>query len=179
MARRRLVFYGAVTLDGYLAGTDEQLGWLHDTYLGENGTTYDDFIQSVDCLVMGRVTFEETMALVALNEWIGERDIIVFSRDQHFSHPDPRVRVVHQEPVAFLRTLAEQDGADIWLVGGGNLLHPILEADLVDEWWIQIAPVLLGQGKRLFEPGDYADRLAFVETKQMGDLVELHYRRQA
>lgn len=37
----------------------------------------------------------------------------------------------------------------------------------------------LGEGKPLFEAGDYARRLTFVETKQMGELTELHYVRKA
>lgn len=176
---RRLLYYGAVTLDGYLAGTQDQLAWLYETYLGEAGTTYDDFIQSVDTLVMGRVTFEESLvSLEPLDEWLGERDLLVFSRNRSYTHSHPRVRVVYEEPAEYLRNLVETEGRDIWFVGGGQLLKPVLEADLVDEWWLQIAPVLLGRGKRLFEDGDYSRRLEFVETKQMGELVELRYRKK-
>ena len=55
---------------------------------------------------------------------------------------------------------------------------PLLEADLIDEWYVQIAPVLLGTGKRLFEPGEYTTRLQFVDMTQMGELVEIHYQRK-
>jgi dihydrofolate reductase len=48
---------------------------------------------------------------------------------------------------------------------------------MIDEFWIQIAPVLLGKGKRLFEEGKYRKRLEFVETTQMGELTELHFRK--
>ncbi len=79
--------------------------------------------------------------------------------------------------MAFVSALKQEK--NVWVVGGGSLLKPLLEADLIDEWFIQIAPVLLGDGKRLFEAGDYARRLTFVETKQMGELTELHYVRKA
>ncbi len=83
---------------------------------------------------------------------------------------------MNQDPVVFLSQLKKEKA--VWLVGGGNLLHPLLEADLIDEWYVQIAPVLLGKGKRLFEPGDYETRLQFVDMTQMGELVEIHYQRK-
>ena len=176
----RLLFYGAISLDGYLAGRHDELDWLHATYLGEAGaTTYDTFIETVDTLVMGRVTFEETMRSISLDDWIGERSIIIFSRNTDYVYDDERVTIVHTDPITYLIALqSEDDAGDIWIVGGGQLLKPILEADLIDEWWIQIAPVLLGQGKPLFEVGDYAKRLEFVDSTQMGELIELHYRRK-
>lgn len=176
----RLLFYGAISLDGYLAGRHDELDWLHATYLGEAGaTTYDTFIEIVDTLVMGRVTFEETMRSISLDDWIGERSIIIFSRNTDYVYDDERVTIVHTDPITYLIALqSEDDAGDIWIVGGGQLLKPILEADLIDEWWIQIAPVLLGQGKPLFEVGDYAKRLEFVDSIQMGELIELHYRRK-
>lgn len=85
----RLLFYGAISLDGYLAGRHDELDWLHATYLGEAGaTTYDTFIEIVDTLVMGRVTFEETMRSISLDDWIGERSIIVFSRNTDYVYDD-------------------------------------------------------------------------------------------
>lgn len=53
-----------------------------------------------------------------------------------------------------------------------------MEANLLDEYWIQIAPVLLGSGKRLFPKGDYQQRLTFVDSTTMGEMVELHYRKK-
>lgn len=176
----RILFYGAISLDGYLAGRYDELDWLHATYLGADGaTTYDTFIETVNTLLMGRITFEETIRSISLDDWIGDRSIIVFSRNRDYVYDDDRVTIVHTDPVAYLIELQlEEDAGDIWIVGGGQLLKPILEADLIDEWWLQIAPVLLGRGKRLFEEGDYLSRLDFIETKQMGDLVELRYRKQ-
>jgi dihydrofolate reductase len=83
-----------------------------------------------------------------------EKENYVFSRQMQ-TNPKDAV-VVNQDPVVFLSQLKKEKA--VWLVGGGNLLHPLLEADLIDEWYVQIAPVLLGKGKRLFEPGDYETR---------------------
>lgn len=173
---RNIVFYGAISLDGYLSTTTDNLQWLFDTDTGPNGTTYEAFSEIIDTVVMGRITYAETIKLVSLDEWIGDKQPIVFTRNSDYQADG--VTIVTEDPVEYLKDLRQKDGKAIWIVGGGNLLKPLVEADLIDEWWIQIAPVLLGKGKKLFQEGDYSRRLEFVETTQMGELIELHYRRK-
>ncbi|MGX7162455.1 dihydrofolate reductase family protein [Enterococcus massiliensis] len=169
---RKLVFYGAISLDGYLADTEDNLQWLFDTPTGE--TTYAAFDQLTDTLVMGRKTYEEAKKLTEGTPFYQDKEVIVFSRKLKEL---PDATVVSENPVAYLKQLQQQEGKMIWFVGGGNLLKPLLEADMIDEWWIQIAPVLLGKGKRLFEDGNYHQRLELVDTTQMEQLYELHYRK--
>lgn len=112
--------------------------------------------------------------MLATEKLYPEKENYVFSRQMQTDLTD--AVVVDQDPVAFLSQLKKEK--TVWLVGGGKLLHPLLEADLIDEWYVQIAPVLLGTGKRLFEPGEYTTRLQFVDMTQMGELVEIHYQRK-
>jgi dihydrofolate reductase len=169
----KLVFYGAISLDGYLAGAEDQLDWLLATDTGAS-TTYEKFFETIDAIAMGRKTYEEAKKMLATEMLYPEKENYVFSRQMQ-TNPKDAV-VVNQDPVVFLSQLKKEKA--VWLVGGGNLLHPLLEADLIDEWYVQIAPVLLGKGKRLFEPGDYETRLQFVDMTQMGELVEIHYQRK-
>lgn len=171
---RKIVFYGAITLDGYLAASDDNLQWLFDTNIGEK-TTYQKFFEKVDTVVMGRITYQETKQLMKDAPLYPGTQTIVFSRSNDYSFHDATVKT--DDPVTYLKQLRETEGGLIWIVGGGNFLKPLIEADLIDEWWIQVAPVLLGEGKPLFEQGDYAKRLTFVDTTTMGELIELHYVR--
>ncbi|MEO1772383.1 dihydrofolate reductase family protein [Candidatus Enterococcus ferrettii] len=171
----KLVFYGAISLDGYLAGKNEDLDWLLQTQVGDH-TSYEEFIETIGTVVMGRITYEEALRLNDNQPLYPDQKIVVFSRkhqtvDGHLT--------IHEDPVNYVQQMKAQEKNDIWLVGGGTLLHPLLEADLIDEWFIQIAPVLLGEGKQLFEPHGLAARLEFIETRQFGELVELHYRKKA
>lgn len=169
----KLVFYGAISLDGYLAGAKDQLDWLLETDTGAS-TTYEKFFETIDATAMGRKTYEEAKKMLAAEKLYPEKENYVFSR--HIQTELTDAVVVDQDPVAFLSQLKKEK--TVWLVGGGNLLHPLLEADLIDEWYVQIAPVLLGKGKRLFEPGEYETRLQFVDLTRMGELVEIHYQRK-
>jgi dihydrofolate reductase len=64
-----------------------------------------------------------------------------------------------------LRRLKESDGPEFHIWGSSNLLQTLIAADLVDEYRLWIAPVVLGQGKRLFENGVPPRALALVDTR--------------
>lgn len=173
---RKVVFYGAITLDGYLADENNSLKWLFETDTGEK-STYEDFIKEVDSVVMGRVTYEEVLKLLENEPLYPNQEVFVFTRDKEQQFQG--VNTIHENPVAFINELKRKDGKAIWIVGGGNLLKPLLEADIIDEWWIQITPVMLGKGKRLFEEGNYTNRLEFIDCTTFGQFVEIHYKKQS
>ncbi|MDN6641132.1 MAG: dihydrofolate reductase family protein [Tetragenococcus sp.] len=172
---RKIVFYGAISLDGFLADEKDRLDWLFATDLAEK-STYEAFEDKVDTVVMGRITYQEAKKMIGNESFYPGKEKIIFSRTQKESIEEGQF--VSGDVVETLKSLREQPGKMIWIVGGGNLLNPLLEENLIDEYWIQIAPVLLGKGKRLFEEGNYNYRLEFVETTQMGELTELHFRRK-
>lgn len=171
----KVVFYGAISLDGYLAGKNEDLEWLLQTQVGEH-TSYEEFIQTIGTVVMGRITYEEALRLNNNQPLYPDQKIVVFSHNQE--SVDGQL-TIHADPVSYVQQLKTTEEKDSWIVGGGALLHPLLEANLIDEWFIQIAPVLLGEGKRLFDAHSLTTRLEFVETRQFGELTELHYRKKA
>lgn len=169
----KVVFYGAISLDGYLADQEDDLTWLFETDTGVQ-TTYEAFFETIDATFMGRKTYQEAKKLLSGAFLYPEKENYVCSTT--LIEPLPDATIIKEDPVTFLRAHQDQN---IWVVGGGQLLQPILEADLIDEWYIQIAPVLLGAGKRLFQEGTYLSRLQLEDTTQMGQLMELHYIRAA
>jgi dihydrofolate reductase len=64
-----------------------------------------------------------------------------------------------------IRKLKEQDGPDLQVHGSSNLIQTLLKNDLVDEFWLKIFPVTLGQGKRLFETGTIPAAFTLLEFK--------------
>lgn len=63
-------------------------------------------------------------------------------------------------------------------MGGGRLIKPLLEHQMIDEWYIQITPVLLGDGIPLFQKGTYEARFEMLDTTRFGEFIELHYVRK-
>lgn len=171
---RHVVFYGAISLDGFLSDENDDLQWLFDTNLN-NQSTYEAFEKTVDTFVMGRKTFDMTKQLMGDEILYEGKEKVVFSRGQHENTKD--VTYVSGDIVEIIKGYQQQSGGNIWIIGGGGILKPLLEAQMVDELWVQIVPVLLGQGKRLFEQGDYRYRLQTIGTIQLGEMTEIHFKR--
>ena len=64
-----------------------------------------------------------------------------------------------------IRRLKEGDGPDLQVHGSGELIQTLLQYDLVDEFWLKIFPVTLGEGKRLFDKGTIPAAYTLVDSK--------------
>lgn len=172
---RKIVFYGAVSLDGYLTDEKDGLQWLFDTDVAGK-STYEAFEENVDTLVMGRTTYEASKKMVDGGSFYPGKEKLIFSHT--LQNGDIEETFVSGDVPTIMSEYQKKPGQMIWIVGGGGILQSLLEAEQVDELWLQIAPVLLGSGKRLFEKGNYRYRFDLVEVTQMGELTELHLRRK-
>ena len=80
----------------------------------------------------------------------------------------------------FIQKLQEQEGKDIWLMGGGIFLNSLLENDVViDELLLFIIPIILGKGIPLFRPSNKKLRLKLDDAFLYdNDVVKMHYVMQ-
>lgn len=168
---RKLVLYIAVSLDGFIAGEGEDLTWL-DRVEGQGDNGYDAFYEGVDTLLMGRKTYDWIMAHAEF-PYTG-KDCFVFT---HGSRENTKnVTFVSGDAAALASHLKEQPGKEIWLVGGGSLLRPLLEAGLVDEMILTIAPVILGKGTPLFLEMEKENDFVLDGMERYGQFAQLRYR---
>jgi len=170
---RKLIFYGAITVDGYLARENDSLDWLLGTE-GEEEIGYADFYSTIDTVLMGRRTYEQIVSVLSPDKFPYEgKECYVFSRS--LSGSDEFVKFVGDDIVEFTKSLKTKRGQNIWIVGGGEALHPLVRARLVDEFIIQIAPSIIGRGIPLFIPGDVDTRLKLVDVRRYQQFAELRY----
>jgi dihydrofolate reductase len=74
--------------------------------------------------------------------------------------------------------IRKQPGKDIWLMGGGEIAREFLKEDLVDELYLGIVPVLLGEGIPLFPSGFPQREFTLTENKTYSlGLIALKYER--
>ena len=86
--------------------------------------------------------------------------------------------VTRKPPSALVGEIRRRPGKNIWLMGGGELAREFLQADLVDELFLGVVPVLLGEGIPLFPAGFPQRGFALIETKNYSKgLVEIKYGR--
>jgi dihydrofolate reductase len=167
MITRRIIYFVATSLDGFVARTDGNVDWLfHDQDYG-----FTEFFENVETVVQGRKTYEQVLTFGDYP--YREKQNFVFSRTlTSCEHGE-----IVAEPVAeFTARLQKQTGNDIWLVGGGELAASFLSEGLVDDVIVFVHPVLLGNGLRL-SPGLTHDvSLKLVETESFDSgLVKLRY----
>jgi dihydrofolate reductase len=168
----RIVTYGgAVSLDGFLAGADGSIDWLH--FSKDVQQVMTNYWKDVDTILMGRKTYLASVALgrqstkkPAKNPKRKEPAMrtYVFSRTLK-SIDDPAVELVAAGAAEFVRDLKRRPGKGICLMGGGELAQTFLAAGLVDEIGLNIHPILLGTGIPAFRDPGYRVRLTLTECR--------------
>lgn len=169
---RKLIFYGAISVDGYIARENDALDWLLGTE-GEEEIGYSDFYATVDIILMGRKTYDQILIHSPDRFPYEGKQCYVFSRSVAGSNDV--VEFVSDDIVAFTKSLKAKNDQNIWIVGGGEVLHPLIHARLVDEFIIQVAPSIIGWGIPLFLPGDVDTRLILLDVRRCKQFAELHY----
>ena len=188
----RTQYYCAATLDGYIADPDDGLGWLfgyEGTYDGEGaepppmseGGAYERFYDGVGALVSGSTTYEFVLDHMGEGDdwpYAGKPYWVLSSRDLS-TPPDEQadVRIANAQ-VADLHEemMAAAGDRNLWVIGGGNVASQFADAGLLDELLLTVVPVVLGEGKPLFDrplPGGPM-QLTGTRTFQSG-MVELRY----
>jgi dihydrofolate reductase len=172
------IVYIATSLDGYISAPNGDLDWLSSV----PNPTEDDlgwlkFMDRVDAIVMGRVTFE-TVVGFGLG-WHYPIPGIVLSSTMR-SAPEPfgeHVKFASGSPKDIVQ-IASEEGFENLYIDGGKTIQGFLRDDLIDELIITEIPILLGGGDRLFGTLDHKLMFELLETEVMlGQLVKKHYRR--
>jgi len=135
---RRIRYQVACSLDGFIAGPDDDFGWITP----EPSFDFDELFAQFDTLLMGRRTYE---IVRAAGDGFHGKEVVVASRTLH-PEGHPGVQVVGDGLEERIRELRSRTGGDVWLHGGGELFSQLLEWGLVDTVEPAIVPILLGGG---------------------------------
>lgn len=181
----RIVTYGGgVSLDGFLAGVDGAIDWLH--FSKDVQQAMSDYWKDVDTILMGRKTYQVSVAqrgTTKKNPKRARRQTqkpamrrYVFSRTLP-SIDDPNVELVAGDAVEFVRQLKRLPGRGICLMGGGELATSLLAAGLVDQIGLNIHAILLGSGIPTFRDPRHRIKLALTECRTIdGGCILAYYK---
>jgi dihydrofolate reductase len=176
---RKIVATEYVSLDGVM---DEPGKWSGPFFNDEAAKFKYDELFASDALLLGRVTYEGFAKAWPTMEGTGDfgermNGMPKYVVSTTLRNPEwTNSRVISQNVVEEIAKLKEESGQDLLLSGSGKLLHTLMEHDLVDEYRLMLHPIVLGDGKRLFENESQAKALKLVETKPLASgIVILTY----
>jgi dihydrofolate reductase len=166
---RRIVYSLACSLDGFTAREDHSADWIpHDQDYG-----LGRFFENVDTALIGRKTHDLMMKMG--RPAIPGMATCVFSRNAS----PPAYEGVHwvaDDAVGFVSALREQEGKDIWLMGGSDLARTFFGAHMVNDVRVAIVPVLLGKGIPLVSGLECETGLKLIEHETFSNgVVGLQY----
>ncbi|WP_336660682.1 dihydrofolate reductase family protein [Leucobacter sp. USHLN153] len=166
-------YYTATSLDGFIATPEHSLEWLFKQDFDENGPmNYGAFTGRMGAMVMGSSTYEWLRRNE--KEWPNTLPTFVLSSRDLPIPEGADVRLVRGSVEALHDEMREAAaGKDIWVVGGGDLAGQFADAGLLDEVWVQFAPVTLGAGHPLLPR---ALDLELLELDRNRAFVCAHYR---
>jgi dihydrofolate reductase len=166
------VFIGT-SVDGFIARQNGSYDFLPEG--GGEPHGYDEFMASVDTLVIGRKTFEAVLALPAW-PYGGKNVVVLSSKPVDFSGVKGNmIQQMEGSPAAIVATLAAE-GAQHVYVDGGITIQRFLRDGLVQRLIITRVPVLIGEGIPLFGSLPQDLRLRHVATRQYkSGLVQSEY----
>ncbi|KGN36079.1 dihydrofolate reductase family protein [Knoellia subterranea] len=186
---RKLVYYVAVTLDGFIAGPDGG-----DPSGAEFFPITPDLIEFIvanypetlpgpardamgisapgahfDTVIEGRASYDLGLVAGMDDTYPHLRHLVVSTTLA--DRTDLPVEIVSSDPLARVRDLKAEDGLDIWLVGGGTLAHALLPE--IDRLVLKVNPSVIGSGISLFAGESAHARFARVDQVDLAGGVSV------
>jgi dihydrofolate reductase len=171
---KKIKLYIASSLDGKIARQDGSIDWLDEYNSPDEDYGYAKFLDSVDTTVMGNDTYQQVLNLSPEFPYSSKKNY-VFTRNREFEK-DENVTFISENHLSFMKSLKDDSGKDIWLIGGGKVNSFFLANNLIDELILFVIPVLLGNGIPLFEKIDFSAPVQLFGSKYYDNgVMELKY----
>ena len=177
--------YIATSADGYIATPEGDVDWLHtagnpDVDMSDNADMgFNNFIASVDCMIMGRKCMEVISSFnLTPQQWpYGDTKIYVLSNSLKVAPENLRGKVeMYSGEIPVLIKQLEDSGFKHAYIDGGATITSFINLQLISEMIITKAPVILGEGIPLF--GKINNKIKLVNSEAIGfpnDFIQVKY----
>jgi dihydrofolate reductase len=173
---QKLSIFNLITLDGYFTGLSGDISW-HNVD-AEFQQVAEEKSNSGSTLLFGRLTYELMAGYWPSAEALKNDPIvaqgmnnsskIVFSRTLK-SADWANTRLVKADLLSEIRKLKQQSGKGLTVLGSGSLVSQLAQARLIDEYQILVVPVIIGQGRAMFEGVKDKLSLKLTQTRTFGN----------
>lgn len=164
----RVLAIAAMSADGYIARSErDDVSWSSR----EDKRMFAATSRRAGVIVMGRRTFE------SMPEPLPDRlQIVMTHTPEAFQQRPNHVEFTNSSPDAILRDLASRGFNEVVIGGGGAVYAQFVKANLVDELWLTVEPLLFGSGVPLLSGNSIERRMRLVSVTQLSpDTLQLKY----
>lgn len=169
---RKIVYYVAVSLDGFISGPEGDIsGFVPE---GTGVDRYRKDLEAFDTVIMGRNTYEfgYQFGLKPGQPAYPNMMHYIFSNSLTFSETHDNVQVLPPN-MDLINKLKNESGSDIYLCGGGIFAGWMLDNGLIDLLKLKLNPVILGDGIPLFGSSKWKQKLVWIDTESFEDGIQL------
>ena len=168
---RKIVAGFAISLDGYIEGPNGEYDWI----IMDKDFDFAGHMKRFDTFFFGRNSYDRL--LQSGNVSFPGITNYVFSNS--LDTVDKNFTLLKGDIKKLVADIKKQDGKDIAVYGGANLLSSLLDLNLVDELNMSIIPIILGQGKPMVDILNQRVYLTLIETMKFSSgTVQLIYQVQ-
>ena len=187
---RKIIVTMWVTLDGFIAGPNNDMGFIGEVYDEAMGNYEYELVSAADTLLLGRVTYESFAGSwphvpdrpgadpgeVAYAHKLNAMRKIVFSKTLphvEWNNSTLKREIVPEE----IEKLKQEPGKDIVIYGSASVIQELTNAGLIDEYQLLVHPFILGDGKPLFKNIKERVNLKLIDTQaRSSGVVVLTYQ---
>ena len=176
--------YIATSADGYIATPDGGVDWLHtagnvEADMGSEDMGFQSFMDSVDCMIMGRKCMEMISSMnLTPDQWpYGDMCIVVLSNTVQEAPENLQGKIeMYSGDIQELIINLESNGCNHAYIDGGSTITSFINLKLIDEMIITKVPVLLGVGIPLFGKIKQRVKLEKAEAKAyQNEFIQIKY----
>jgi dihydrofolate reductase len=186
---RKVILFMHTTLDGFVAGLNGEMDWINadDEMFAFAGKQTDQ----ADTAIYGRVTFEMMNGYwptageqpnaskhdIEHSNWYNQVQKIVLSKTLDES-AFTNTKVIRENISDNINELKKQEGKNILIFGSATASHSLFNEGLIDDFWLFVNPVVIGQGIPLFKGITETKKMNLVESKTYScGVIGLHYTK--
>ena len=186
---RKLIFFMHTSLDGFVAGLKGEMNWLHvDDEMFDFVAT---MTEKADTALYGRVTYEMMQSYWPTageqpnsskhdkehSAWYSKVSKIVLSKTLREEGLE-NTKVIADNLSENINRIKQQNGKNILIFGSPSATHSLLNQGLIDEFWLFVNPIIVGQGIPLFNHVPEPINLNLIETRIFScGVIALHYSK--
>jgi len=165
----KVTLYMAISIDGFIAKKDGDSDWVSPV----DSANFEQKIKEKGCIIVGRRTFDQYRGdLYPVKNVL---NIVLTSSSSQKSGEDNVAYA--QSPSEAVKIAQEKGHEQALLIGGGTTNGLFLKEYIIDEVFLSVHPLILGDGIKLFEKVETDIKLELLDQKELGEgLMQLHYR---